>query len=79
MNRLIIIGNGFDLSCDLKTAYHHFFKVYLQKCILENKESNLFQWTSSISHPNHFNVSELSTKEILDLYTKHKIYVNAKK
>ena len=77
MNRLIIIGNGFDLSCDLKTGYHHFFKVYLQKCILENKVSNLFQWTSSISHTNHFNVSEISTKEILDLYTKHKIYVNA--
>ena len=29
MNRLIIVGNGFDLAHGMKTSYNHFVKWYL--------------------------------------------------
>ena len=30
MNRLIVIGNGFDLAHGLKTSYHEFILLYLK-------------------------------------------------
>lgn len=33
MNRLVIIGNGFDLAHRLKTGYNDFFLDYLRSCI----------------------------------------------
>ena len=33
MNRLIIIGNGFDLAHGLKTSYNDFILWYLKKCL----------------------------------------------
>jgi len=38
MNRLIIIGNGFDLSLGLKTSYNDFLVYYLKK-VTKNLES----------------------------------------
>ena len=35
MNRLILIGNGFDLSHGLKTTYKHFIEWYMQYCFKE--------------------------------------------
>lgn len=44
MNRLIIIGNGFDLSYGLKSSYQHFLKHYIEKCFKEYRlNSNLFE------------------------------------
>lgn len=39
MNRIILIGNGFDLSHDLKTSYSHFIHWYLKKVISETDDS----------------------------------------
>ncbi|NQU52373.1 MAG: hypothetical protein HQ522_07520 [Bacteroidetes bacterium] len=35
MNRLIIVGNGFDLSLRLKTGYNHFLTHYIQELVLD--------------------------------------------
>ena len=35
MNRLVIVGNGFDLAHGLKTGYEHFLVSYFKKSILE--------------------------------------------
>lgn len=40
MNRLILIGNGFDLAHGLKTSYHDFILDYLKNCIKSAFESN---------------------------------------
>jgi len=34
MNRLILIGNGFDLAHGLKTSYNDFIKWYFRKCLI---------------------------------------------
>jgi hypothetical protein len=34
MNRLIIIGNGFDLAHGIKTSYHDFILDYLKERLL---------------------------------------------
>ena len=31
MNRIVLIGNGFDLAHGLKTKYEHFIKWYLNQ------------------------------------------------
>lgn len=49
MNRLIIIGNGFDLASGLESNYSQFILWYLKKCLsIENrlKESNLFKFNN---------------------------------
>ncbi len=40
MNRLILIGNGFDLAHGLKTSYHDFMLDYLKDCIEKACYSN---------------------------------------
>lgn len=35
MNRLIIVGNGFDLSLGLKTGYNHFLTNYIQELVID--------------------------------------------
>ena len=44
MNRLVLIGNGFDLAHGLKTKYEHFIDWYWKNRIL-----NLYQESSNIS------------------------------
>ena len=43
MNRLIIVGNGFDLAHGLKTSYNDFMVWYLKKCFKYAYESNLYE------------------------------------
>lgn len=40
MNRLIIVGNGFDLSLGLKTGYQSFLLNYLEECFSESCRGN---------------------------------------
>jgi hypothetical protein len=40
MNRLIIIGNGFDLAHGLKTDYNSFIVWYLKKCFAKALNGN---------------------------------------
>lgn len=35
MNKLILIGNGFDLAHGLKTDYNSFIKWFVTKCFRE--------------------------------------------
>jgi len=48
MNRLIIIGNGFDLAHGIKTSYHDFILDYLKASLIKCAESGNF----TISGPN---------------------------
>lgn len=58
MNRLILIGNGFDLAHGLKTDYNSFILWYLKKCLIQafnpnnlHYEDNLISIDTII--PNH--------------------------
>jgi len=35
MNRLVIVGNGFDICCGLNTSYHSFINHYVTECLKE--------------------------------------------
>lgn len=43
MNRLIIIGNGFDLAHGMKTRYYDFLVGYLRQCFLEAREKTDYE------------------------------------
>ncbi len=43
MNRLILIGNGFDLAHGLKTGYNYFVKWYLHQALVTAGESFLYE------------------------------------
>ena len=42
MNRLIIIGNGFDLAHQMKTNYYDFILDYIKSSFLQAKEKGKF-------------------------------------
>jgi hypothetical protein len=42
MNRLVIIGNGFDLAHGLPTSYRHFIEDYWKNVINELKKINVY-------------------------------------
>ena len=48
MNRLILIGNGFDLAHGLKTSYHDFILDYLKDCFFKALDSGKIQHMSKI-------------------------------
>ncbi|MBF0596428.1 AbiH family protein [Faecalibacter rhinopitheci] len=43
MNRIILIGNGFDLAHGLKTSYNDFIKWYLKRALLESVEFSTYE------------------------------------
>lgn len=71
INRVIIIGNGFDLAHDLKTSYHDFLLNYFKECII-NALNNLYQNTN---HPfNKYFCHEDELIEIKINYNNSKEY-----
>lgn len=58
MNRLILIGNGFDLAHGLKTSYKDFILWYLDECFNE----------SGIFANGHFYEDDFLKVEVLDYY-----------
>ncbi|WP_316821939.1 AbiH family protein [Pedobacter gandavensis] len=42
MNRLILLGNGFDLAHGMKTSYNDFILDYMIKCLTEVQENKTF-------------------------------------
>ena len=38
MNRIIIVGNGFDLAHGLKTKYEHFIECYIMSWVEKNQK-----------------------------------------
>lgn len=60
MNRLIIIGNGFDIASGLESNYSQFILWYLKKCLsIDNRlnESNLIKFS---------NINETIIKSIIE-------------
>jgi hypothetical protein len=57
MNRLILIGNGFDLAHGLKTGYNDFIIWYLKSCftIADNTKEYDDEIIKSPGYPNHYN------------------------
>lgn len=43
VNKLVIVGNGFDIANGLKTSYVDFILWYLKKCCTENKATDLYR------------------------------------
>ncbi|TKC64050.1 hypothetical protein FBD94_06835 [Pedobacter hiemivivus] len=42
MNRLILLGNGFDLAHDMKTSYNDFILDYMIKCLTQAHEKKSY-------------------------------------
>ena len=79
MNRLILIGNGFDLAHGMKTSYNDFILWYLKKCFAEASESgNYSDEFIEISSTRYFNHWKNNLKgdysEIVEHYFKSDIY-----
>jgi hypothetical protein len=81
-NKLVIIGNGFDLAHGLKTKYAHFLKAYLSKIVKEQILSPFYSeiYSNEVSdvsillhglNSSHKSISELF-KEILKQYNENK-------
>ncbi|MBK8620257.1 MAG: hypothetical protein IPN79_00480 [Saprospiraceae bacterium] len=67
MNRLILVGNGFDLAHGMKTSYADFILWYFQKCWEEAKQSQT---------PNPNNITELFFKNELFQFSFGRNLVN---
>lgn len=50
MNRIVLIGNGFDLAHGLKTSYHDFLDDYWQKCYDRLRECKDCQLSDEFYH-----------------------------
>lgn len=53
MNRLIIVGNGFDLSLGLKTSYKDFLFEYFKDCLKKSTQIDTYNVDQS-GHNHHF-------------------------
>ena len=42
MNRLILIGNGFDLAHNMKTKYSDFIFAYMRSCFIKARQSGCY-------------------------------------
>lgn len=68
MNRLIIIGNGFDLAHGFETSYSHFLLDYLKKTF-HTSRSNYEDGILKCQIPNGFNTKHSkNSKELIELF-----------
>lgn len=82
MNRLILLGNGFDLAHKMKTSYYDFIWHYLHKCFIEATKSFKYEdamlhieWISNVGMPSIENMS--SVKELMNFEVNDQgIYIN---
>lgn len=73
MNRLIIIGNGFDLAHGIKTSYHDFILHYLKNSLIKCSESGSF----NIKSPNFQTFGGYFKDDLIEIKLKVK-YSNVK-
>ena len=71
MNKLIIVGNGFDLAHGLKTSYKDFTEWYLEKIINSIKESIGSKKSSEIN--NELLRIKINPNKYDNDYVKHEI------
>ena len=69
MNRLIIIGNGFDLAHGIKTSYHDFILDYLKTCLIKCSESGNF----TISGSNLERIGGYFKDDLIEIKLKNKL------
>ena len=60
MNRIILIGNGFDLSCGLKTSYSHFIDWFWKKQIKYYSENKYISDLKDLIRLSEENISKYS-------------------
>jgi hypothetical protein len=79
MNRIILIGNGFDLAHELKTSYRDFISFFWEKQIgeIENRVARGFVFSNDfmeieVNYPVQFN----STEKYNDNYDKFINWIN---
>jgi len=41
MNRILVIGNGFDRALNIKSGYNHFIDWYIKKCLIEAQQHRI--------------------------------------
>ncbi|WP_187177879.1 AbiH family protein [Algoriphagus sp. AK58] len=73
VNRLIIIGNGFDLAHGLKTSFKDFIEDYSKKILNELKKNNKYEdeLISIICHVIHHDLKiNLDTLDEFEIYKK---------
>jgi len=63
MNRLIIIGNGFDLAHGLKTSFYHFIEDYLNKAIISFYDSETHTYNDPLLEIKLTNNIKISDKD----------------
>jgi len=61
MNRLILVGNGFDLAHNMKTRYYDFILQYLRDCFEAAKTKN--QFTDELIHVQRMGFSHRPVEE----------------
>ena len=82
MNRLVLIGNGFDLAHGMKTSYADFIKWYWDERVkkLSKETTNIssdpmstitapdgFMWAAIVANRNEFNYQFSSSEDIIKL------------
>jgi hypothetical protein len=81
MNKVILIGNGFDLAHGLKTKYSDFLLWYVNKTIrlFNNSHSNIFEDKLITLDCNGYQVRELATLESLsEILSSQRIIIKCK-
>ncbi|MDB5141167.1 MAG: hypothetical protein JWR12_3083 [Mucilaginibacter sp.] len=74
MNRLILIGNGFDLAHGLKTSYNDFLRWYLNTALVEAGKSHKYEdemfkvEKSNLAEEIHFDGKVRTEAELIDLF-----------
>lgn len=70
MNRLILLGNGFDLAHNLKTSYNDFIKWYFKKCLRQASVVKPFEDAMIFVQKNDYYFG-LGNEEELDKFVEH--------
>ena len=72
--QLIILGNGFDLSCGLKSSYSDFFEYILKNNNYNNYWYNIFR---SIQNNNPTNWTDIEARILIELQNIEFLYSNS--
>ena len=71
IKQLLIIGNGFDLACGLKSSYKDFFDNYLKS--ISSTDSKMY-WEKYFQNMSYLN----SSNDDLDRYRNPNLYTTSK-
>lgn len=74
VEQLIILGNGFDLACGLKSSYSDFFEYILKNDNYDNYWYNIFR---SIKYNNPTNWTDIELRILVELQNIEFLYSNS--